>query len=62
MGTAFNVGPEGREFFALKDKDQDLLISKIEDIGISLQILFLIICLAILGSKVLVYIHAGIEA
>ena len=33
VGTAFNVGAEGRECFALKDKDQDLLISKIEDLG-----------------------------
>jgi hypothetical protein len=45
----------------LKDKDQDLLISRIEDFG-KFPYLILNDCLAMLGSKVLVYVHAGIEA
>ena len=45
----------------LKDKDQDILISRIEDIG-KLSYLILNDCLAMLGSKVLVYVHAGLEA
>jgi len=49
VANAFNVGAEGRECFALKDKEQDLIITKLEDI-------------AILNSKVLIFIHAGVEA
>lgn len=33
VANAFNVGAEGRECFALKDKEQDLIITKLEDIG-----------------------------
>ncbi len=46
MAAGFHVGEEGREQFALKDKEQDVIISKLEDIGM-------------LGSKVLIYVHAA---
>jgi hypothetical protein len=36
VANVFHLGEGGREVFCLKDKEQDILLQKIEDIGMVL--------------------------